>query len=134
MNKEVMSLNTRQWKLYGYLVNNKNSYKNVKEIIDDTGIYGPVQEINFNNSKGRRLLTSDIRMLKNSDLIQTIILSTNDGIKIANIKEFEEHLEKEEISVLKRLKLIHKQKKKAGLNNQTRIVFGQEKPIIEAFK
>ena len=27
MNKEVMSLNTRQWKLYGYLVNNKDSHK-----------------------------------------------------------------------------------------------------------
>ena len=134
MKKERLTLNTRQWKLYGYLVNNKDSHKNIKEIIEDTGSYGAVQEINFNNSKGRRLLTSDIRMLKNSDLIQTIILSTNDGIKIANKKEFEEHLAKEEISVLKRLKLIHKQKKKAGLNNQTRRVFGQEKPIIEVFK
>ena len=44
-------------------------------------------------------------MLKNSDLIQTIILSTNDGIKIANKKEFEEHLAKRRNISIKKIKI-----------------------------
>ena len=41
--------------------------KTLETIIRETGLYGPVDEINFNNSAGRRVLTADIRILKEKD-------------------------------------------------------------------
>ena|SRR5690554_7413899 len=133
--KETVKLNTRQWALYNYLKANSNKYKFNKEILFDLREFYPekpeTQE--FNNSTGRRVLTSDLTALKNSDVIQTVIISsTKKGIKIATEEEYRNYLENRKLSLLKSLKTTYKQMEKAKLNNQKRIVLKYEKDIIES--
>lgn len=133
MKKEITKVNSRQWKLYKYLEEQEEP-KTLKEIIEKTGLYGPVNEINFKDSAGRRILTADIRVLKEKDEPHKNVLSTNQGIIIGTKKEFIQEIEKQERKLIKMFQLLNKQKRKAGLDNQLRLVFGQEKEIIEAFK
>jgi hypothetical protein len=126
-------LNSRQWKLYKYLCKQEDP-KTLKTIIRETGLYGPVDEINFNNSAGRRVLTADIRILKEKDKPHKNVLSTNQGIIIGTKKEFIQEIGKQERKLIKMFQLLNKQKRKAGLDNQLRLVFGKEKEIIEAFR
>jgi len=82
----------------------------------------------------RMHITNDIRAIKNSDVIQKIVISTTKGVKIANAEEFDEWFKRKAISLKKQMKLLYKQLKKAQLNNQTRIVYNSERDFIEAFK
>lgn len=133
MKKAITTVNSRQWKLYKYLCGQEDP-KTLETIIRETGLYGPVDEINFNNSAGRRVLTADIRILKEKDEPHKNVLSTNQGIIIGTKKEFIQEIEKQERKLIKMFQLLNKQKRKAGLDNQLRLVFGKEKEIIEAFK
>ena len=133
MKKAITTVNSRQWKLYKYLCGQEDP-KTLETIIRETGLYGPVDEINFNNSAGRRVLTADIRILKEKDEPHKNVLSTNQGIIIGTKKEFIQEIGKQERKLIKMFQLLNKQKRKAGLDNQLRLVFGKEKEIIEAFK
>ena len=95
MKKAITTVNSRQWKLYKYLWWNKK-IKTLETIIRETGLYGPVDEINFNNSAGRRVLTADIRILKEKDEPHKNVLSTNQGIIIGTKKEFIQEIGKQE--------------------------------------
>ena len=119
--------------MYKYLCGQEDA-KTLETIIRETGLYGPVDEINFNNSAGRRVLTADIRILKEKDEPHKNVLSTNQGIIIGTKKEFIQEIGKQERKLIKMFQLLNKQKRKAGLDNQLRLVFGKEKEIIEAFK
>lgn len=130
-------LTTRQWLLYAYLKDHKNEWKQLEEILCDRELRAlyplPRPTTEFNNRADRRQLTDDITALKNSDVIQVIILSNSKkGIKIASEEEYLEMLQKEKISCLKKLKQTYKQLEKASLNNQMRLVFGREKNVIES--
>lgn len=130
-------LTTRQWILYAYLKDHKNEWKQLKDILSDRGLRilypSPKMTTEFNNRADRRQLTEDITALKNSDIIQVVILSNSQkGIKIASKEEYLELLQKEKMSCLKKLKQTYKQLEKASLNNQMRLVFGREKNVIES--
>ncbi len=129
--KELIS---RQWRLYEYL-KEQDDFKHLSEIVLETGFYGELPESNINNSSAIRQLKKDIRKLRESGVIQTVIFScTSRGVKIATKEEYAEYSKSVWAAINRRAKLQALQDKKAGLDNQTRLVFGYEKPIIEAFK
>ena len=129
--KELIS---RQWRLYDYL-KEQDDYKHLKEIVEETGLYGELPEADINNSTAIRTLKKDIRKLRESGVIQTVILScTFKGVKIATKEEYEDYSKRIWAAINRRAKLQALQDKKAGLDGQYRLVFNQEKPIIEAFK
>lgn len=129
--KELIS---RQWRLYDYL-KAQTDYKHLKDIAKETGLYGELPETDINNSTAIRALKKDIRALKESGIIQTVILScTFKGVKIATKEEYEDYSARVWAAIKRRAKLQALQDKKAGLDGQMRLVFNQEKPIIEAFK
>lgn len=129
--KELIS---RQWRLYDYL-KEQDDYKHLKEIVEETGLYGELPETDINNSAAIRTLKKDIQALRESGVIQTVILScTFKGVKIATKEEYEDYSKRIWAAINRRAKLQALQDKKAGLDGQIRLVFNQEKPIIEAFK
>lgn len=129
--KELIS---RQWRLYDYL-KEQDDYKHLKEIVEETRLYGELPEADINNSNAIRALKKDIRALKESGIIQTVILScTFKGVKIATKEEYEDYSKRIWAAINRRAKLQALQDKKAGLDGQMRLVFNQEKPVIEAFK
>lgn len=129
--KELIS---RQWRLYDYL-KAQTDYKHLKDIVEETGLYGELPETDINNSAAIRGLKKDIRALRESGVIQTVILScTFKGVKIATKEEYEDYSKRVWGAIKRRAKLQALQDKKAGLDGQYRLVFNQEKPIIEAFK
>ena len=139
--KTQNDLNTRQWALYNRLKclyeKDDTKWHNLKDLCDyleiNDGIYDYVylSTDNFNNTRARRIMTADIQAIKDSDIIQKVILSGPNGVKIANKKEVSNELEKTKNSLLKSLKLVNKQRKKAGLDGQYRIVLNQEREIVE---
>lgn len=127
-------LTTRQYNLYKYL-KEQDDYKHLKEIVEETGLYGELPETDINNSNAIRQLKKDIQALKKSGIIQTVILScTFKGVKIASKEEYEDYSKRIWAAINRRAKLQALQDKKAGLDGQYRLVFNQEKPVIEAFK
>ena len=129
--KELVS---RQWRLYDYL-KAQTDYKHLKDIVEETGLYGELPETDINNSAAIRTLKKDIQALRESGVIQTVILScTFKGVKIATKEEYEDYSARVWAAIKRRAKLQALQDKKAGLDGQMRLVFNTEKPIIEAFK
>jgi len=140
MGKQVTTdeknLNPRQWRLHDYLQENNHDFKHLRDIIQDLAdLYkpSPKDELNFNNSRARRVLTADLTALKNSGVIQTVLISTVKGVKFATMNEYLHYLKAERIMLQKRLKLVVKQERKAKRHNQTRLVFGKERQTIKAF-
>ena len=133
-------LNSRQWELYKvlkYLYNeDENKWHNLKDLLNELKSfkeYHYKETANFNNESARRILTNDLNILANSDIIQRVVLCTSKGIKLANSEEIEKELSKKKTSILKQINRLNKQYKKSGLNGQYRLVFGHEKEVIEAF-
>lgn len=133
MNKN--NLTERQVSLYRYLLEQKY-FKNLREIVIETNLYGDLITTDFNNSNQRRQLTKDIRALKSSDNIFGVILSTGSGIKIATQEEYQYYFEKQETKFKRSMKLLNKQKQKAKKHYQTKLDFenGSSKNYVRAFK
>ena len=129
----MSELTPRQWKLYEFLKSQEDWVK--QELISSSlpDLYG-TDETPFHDTMARMHITNDIRAIKNSDVIQKIVISNAKGVKIANAEEFDEWFKRKAISLKKQMKLLYKQLKKAQLNNQTRIVYNSERDFIEAFK
>ncbi|OPZ33910.1 MAG: hypothetical protein BWY97_00056 [Tenericutes bacterium ADurb.BinA124] len=125
-------LTSRQYDLYEYL-KEQETYKHLSEIIAETGMYG--NDTETHNSKGSRALRKDLRALKSSGIIQTTIISnTKKGVKIATKVEYQTHAKRKWNAIIRTINLQKLQDTKAGLDQQLRLVFNQEKGIIEAFK
>lgn len=123
-------LTTRQWQLYDYLTE-QSDFKNLSDIMDETGLYG--ESSDSHNSAGSRVLRKDIRAIKASEIVQTVLLSTYKGIKLATEEEYHEYSKRKWNAISKVINLQKLQDKKAGLHMQTRVTFGHEKDIIEAY-
>ena len=134
----MKKLTSRQWILYDYLKKHSHEYKHLEEILEDEEIknlYPPAKaDTPINNQTNRRQLTDDITALKNSDIVQVVIMSdTGNGIKMATEEEYLDHLSRKKISLLKQLKINYKQLAKARMNGQMRMVFNREKEVFESF-
>ena len=118
-------MNSRQWKLYEFL-KGQSQFLSRKEIMLLSGLY-----VNENT----RTLTRDLQVIKENPTINRIVITSRNGIKLAETKEEANmYLEREKIEILSRLKRYYIQSKQYGLDNQTQIVWNQEKEVIEVFK
>ena len=129
----MSELTPRQWKLYDFLKEQEDWVKQEHISSSLPDLYG-TDETPFHDTMARMHITNDIRAIKNSDVIQKIILSNAKGVKVATADEFDEYFEKKSASLKRQFKLLYKQLKKAQANNQTRIVYNSERDFIEAFK
>lgn len=132
MNSE---LNSRQWALYNYLKNRPDEYITQREICYDLRAWYPAAfaDDKFHDSRARLMLTLDIRAINESDVIQKVIISNHNGVKIANSYEFEKYISAEYASIFRKLARTRKKERKGGLDGQMRIVFGAERDTVEAF-
>ena len=132
----MSELTSRQWTLYNLLKTKKDWVKQAKiqsDLPNDYPLIYEDKDMPFHDTSARQSITKDIRAIKNSDVIQKIILSKSSGIKIATAEEFDEYFERKSASLKRQFKLLYKQLKKAQMNEQTRITFGSERNYIEAF-
>ena len=128
-------LNARQWAVYNLLKNNPDRYMTQKEIVYALSNYYATTFTDelFHDSHARITLTFDIRKINDSDVVQKIIISNHNGIKLASKEEYEEYIDAEFASIFRKLARTRKKARKAGLDKQMRIVFGTERDTIEAF-
>lgn len=126
-------LTSRQWKLYEFLKSQDDWVKQERISSSLPDLYG-TDETPFHDTIARINITNDIRAIKNSDVIQKIVISSAKGVKIATQDDFGIYFDHKLKALKKQIKLLYKQLKKAQLNNQTRIVFNSERDFIEAFK
>lgn len=129
----MSELTPRQWKLYNFLKEQEDWVKQEHISSSLPDLYG-TDETPFHDTIARINITNDIRAIKNSDVIQKIVISSAKGVKIATQDDFGIYFDHKLKALKKQIKLLYKQLKKAQLNNQTRIVFNSERDFIEAFK
>ena len=130
----MSELTSRQWKLYEFLKLQEDWVKQ-EHISSSLPEYSVTEkEVPFHDTMARLNITNDIRAIKNSDVIQKIIISSGKGVKIATQDDFGIYFDHKLKALKKQMKLLYKQLKKAQLNNQTRIVCNTERDFIEAFK
>lgn len=128
----MSELNARQWLLYNHLKENGDKWEKQREIARSLPDIYPITEP-FHDSRARQLMTSDIREINKSDIIQKIIISSAQGVKLANKEEARTYISGKISAVLDSLERVRKLERKAGLDGQTRLVFGRERDIIKAF-
>lgn len=136
---ENNELNTRQWGLYNYLKEQKGQpvfqRKICLDLKDKFEEYNFKADANFHESKARIILTSDIRHINNSDVIQKVIVSSSKGIYISKKEGYAETLQREWNAILRRIKRFNKKRQKILLDNQCKLILGKgnEREVIEAF-
>ncbi len=123
----MKELNNRQKELLNYLKQNTNKYVSKKQICRDLP-YAYPRHLENNNNEGNKSvafsnISSDIRVLNNSDLEQ-IVICNHFGYKLANEEEAELYVSRRFKRDLKALKLDHKLAKKIDKNHQ--LYFSEE--------
>ena len=130
-------LTTRQWALYNYLKERGDEWTYQATCASEIPEYnydGNEDFSLFHDSAARLQMTADIRAINDSDVIQKIIISSKNGIKLANKEEFETYIEKEISAALRRLIRARRKAKKGSLDNQFRIPLGKyERDYIQAY-
>ncbi len=130
----MSELNARQWRLYNLLKGRGDIWtkqRELAELLPD--LYPFEREQAFHDSGARLLMTRDIREINKSDIIQKIIISSAQGVKLANKEEARGYIAGKYTTVFKSLERVRKMERKAGLDGQARLVFGGERPIIQSF-
>lgn len=137
----MSELNSRQWALYNFLKDRGDEWTTqleaAAEIYTLSGgkYYGEWngKETTFHDSRARMIMTFDIRAINESTVIQKIILSTKNGIKIANTKEFEKYIRGEIKAAVRKLYRAKQKAEKGKRDGQMRLVFNSESNTIKAF-
>ena len=119
----------RQQALYEYLLRRGDKWTSMEQTTDSINAYPAFFTTNYHNSTTRRLLTSDIEAINNSEAYEKIIVSSQKGIKLASQKEFETFLVSEYQEIFKKLKRVRKMAKKGRLDQQQDL----EGKITESF-
>ena len=130
----MSELNARQWRLYNAIKARGDVWtkqRELAELLPD--LYPCEREQAFHDSGARLLMTKDIRTINKSDIIQKIIISSAQGVKLASKEEARGFIAGKYSAVFKSLETVRKLERKAGLDGQARLVFGGERPIIQAF-
>lgn len=135
----MSELNTRQWELYNFLKqqDHPRTQFDIACALDEH--YHLIQEIEgktnfvFHDTNARKLMTADIRAINKSDVIQKIIISTGDGIKLASEDEAKGFIRSRYGAIFRQLERARKLERKAGLDGQLKMVFGSEREIVQSF-
>lgn len=130
-------LNSRQFTLYNLLRNHPDTafkeWEIAKTIPHYHGHFDRNNPETFHDSAARFLITADIRTINKCDTIQKIIISTADGIKLANREEAERYIKAQYAAIFRKLRRVRKLERKAGIDGQYKITFGSERNVVEAF-
>lgn len=130
----MSELNARQWRLYNHLKEIGDTWEKQRDIARSLPeLYPIIEGQPFHDSGARLLMTKDIQEINKSDIIQKIIISSSQGVKLANKEEARRFIAGRCASVLASLERVRKLERKAGLDGQLRLVFGREREIIQAF-
>lgn len=130
----MSELNARQWRLYNFLRESGDTWAKQREIARSLPDIYPIAEGQpFHDSGARLLMTKDIQAINKSDVIQKIIISSAQGVKLATKEEAERFIEGKYSAVFRGLSRVRKLERKAGLDGQTRLKFGRERDIIHSF-
>lgn len=130
----MSELNARQWSLYKHLKENGDTWEKQRDIARSLSELYPIREGQpFHDSAARLLMTKDIQEINKSDIIQKIIISSSQGVKLANKEEARQFIAGRLASVIASLERVRKLERKAGLDGQLRLVLGREREIIQAF-
>lgn len=134
--KTKSELTPRQWKLYN-LLKEKGDEWTYQAIcaaeIPEYNYDGNEDFSLFHDSTARLQMTSDIRAINDSDVIQKIIISGPRGIKLANKEEFDRYIRKEISAAVRRLMRAKRKAEKGNRDGQGRLVFGSERDTVKAF-
>ena len=132
-----MSLTPRQWKLYELLKENTHRWITQLEIQQTMKLEYPDYDgqKNFHDSNARYDISEDIRKINQSDVIQKIVLSSSQGIKIASAEEYRVWSQNKWASLKQQLARLAWKDHKARLDGQMKLVFGEsmERDYYEAF-
>ena len=129
-------LTPRQWALYRYLTKRGNQWTYQWQIateVPEYGYGGRAEAVAFHDSSTRSAMTTDIRKINQSSVIQKIIISTPKGVKIATKHEFKDYIHREEVRLLSALKRHYIKARKGAMDKQGKIVFNSERDTVEAF-
>lgn len=119
----------RQVALYDYLLSRGDRWTSMEQVTDSISYYPAFFTGYYHNSAARRVLTRDINEINSSDTYFKIIISCNDGIKIATEEEAYRFLKSESREIFKKLKSVRKMMRKASRDQQIDL----EGRIAEAF-
>ena len=129
-------LNSRQWKLYNWLVT-QDRLVSLNEIYDNFEIDYPdyrKERCTWANSSARRQITDDLNAIANSKCIYRVLIRSVNGIGFLSEEETEAFMKNEHIRILKEMTTFHHQVRKMKLNNQLRLTFANEREMIESYK
>ena len=130
----MSELNARQWRFYELLKERGDVWTKQRELAELLPDFYPVErDKGFHDSGARLLMTNDIRAINKSDVIQKIIISSARGVKLANKEEAQTFIKGKYSAVFDGLERVRKLERKAGLDGQARLIFGQERELISAF-
>lgn len=120
------NLTPRQWKLYELLKTTSDRWITQQEIYDilKDDYKGIEVGVNFHDSMARINITNDIQKINESQVIQKIILSTSNGIKIANEEEYRTYSINKWKSIKRMISRLAWKDNKAKLDGQMKLVFG----------
>lgn len=132
----MSELNSRQWALYNYLKEQGDQWTTQLRIALEIPEYeydGNEPAAAFHDSPVRHLLTKDIRKINKSGVIQKIIISTPQGVKLASESEFDIFIRSQYAALWRRKERLDKIARKGNRNGQGRFVFGSERDTVKAF-
>lgn len=140
ISEDELRLNSRQWALYGQLKKffeeNPNRVISNREMCETLYSYYPFNHNteNFNNTKARRMLTEDYKILNLSSVIQWIIIHPGGGAKLAASKEeVESATRRRKASLARSMKIQSILQRKLRTHNQMIMPSKKSKQIFQAY-
>jgi hypothetical protein len=120
----------RQEELYSFLLGRGDQWTPMRDIPDHLYLTpSPRASGNFHNSGARRQLTRDIEAINGSGDYDKIIISGNQGIKLATKDEFERFVRAEMREIFRKIRRVRKILRKGSLDQQQTI----RGEIVQAF-
>lgn len=125
-------MNVRQYDLYKYLKENyaDGKYISKKEICEALPEY---YSYDTKTNRHNVDIEKDVRVINEWCNMQKCIVSNKRGYKIGNEQECNEYLTRRFNSIFKSLKTLYNIKKRLEQNGQYRLVFNNEREIMECF-
>jgi len=128
-NNMSYEITSRQWKLYEFLKSRSDRFTtqlDIYEGLKDNGDYTMFvgEDKVFHDSLTRMEIGLDIQHLNESDVIQKIILTNSNGVKIADEEEYKVYSLNRWKSIKGMIKRLAWKDNKAKLNGQMKLVFG----------
>ena len=119
----------RQEALYRFLLSRGGKWTPTERATDEVSRYPTYYTGSYHDSTARRMLSRDIAAINGSDEYDKIILSGNQGIKLATEGEYMRFLGAELKEIFSKLKRVRRMMKKARRDQQMDL----EGRIAEAF-